>query len=1051
MSLPQNSVKRPVAVSMFYIALAVLGIYAFSKTGVDFLPDINKPHLMVQTENLNASAEEIEEMITKPLESQIASINGVKNISSISKEGVSLISVDFTYGTNMDYSFLALREKLDNTALTLPKEAKRPNILRTDPSSLPVMSLALSERNPKTSANRFIEPHSDSSEINKLIRLKDNASVIFKRRLEQIEGLAMAAVAGGLEREIAVFADPEKVNMNGLQYDQITEALKKANINVSSGSVLKGFFRYNLRTLGEFENIHDIENTVVKRNKNGSAILVKDIAEVKESFKERQGLTRLNGNEVVSLFVYKEPEANTVEIAKAVRKLTTELNEKYPEYELKIVSDQSGFIEDSIANIRQEIFYGGILAVLVLFFFLGSIRNVLIIGITIPASLVITTLLLYISGVSFNIISLGGIALGIGMLMDNAIIVIENISSHSEKNSNLIVSTVKATNEVAMPIVAATLTTAAVFLPLIFVKGVAGYIFADQSKAVIFSLASSIITALTLVPMLASRQIRRKQGGNSASLNKFLKQIYLISNGLLDKIIVKYETLLHWALENNKQVLIGSCVLILITMFAVYDMKKEFIPANEENEFVLEISYPEGFSLKGNAEATSGFEKKFAELDGVDILVSNIGIVNEFDFQNKEQLSVNKTNIYIKLQDEAYYKDAAGQIRKALEKSGFSYRIKPVESVFSKLIKPSENDIEIKIQMEDQNAASEMADQLIELLKKKNIEGLTEVRKGTEKLSDLFAVQINREKCNTYGVDPGEVATFLSERIKGTEATSFSDFEKRIPVRIVLPENNRQSLTKLLELHYADGEKSILLKNLVDYRRASEQNEIRREGQSRTTYVFAGLNGISVDKAVEGINEVIKEIKTDNDELITVGGANDEIRESFAELYLAIIISILLMYMVLASEFESFLYPFIIIFSIPMGLVGGILLLYVFGESISIISLTGLLILVGIADNDAVVKVEFILRKRKEGLGIKEAIIEAGKDRFRPIVMNSLTVIFGLMPMIFGLGAGTQMRVSLAIAIAGGLVSATFLTLIVIPVIYLNLEKWAGKTENRNA
>ena len=1099
---------------MFFIGIAFLGIFTFSKLGIDLLPNVNLPHLIIQTSYQNSTPEEIEKLVTEPLESTIGTVNGVKKISSVSKEGLSIISVDFLWGTDMDLAVLSLREKLDNIRFALPKEAGRPTIIRADPSASPIISLSLSYKNKvksqklkvkskdnqskvssakyQESSIQFIDHDSPEYEIKQLTELKEAARVIFRRRLEQLDGVAQTVVTGGLEREILIEVDSKKMISNNISFNEIESALKASNKSMPAGTILKGLFKYSLRVLGEYNNLDEISNTVIKFNTMNGSVLLSDIAEVKENFKEREGLTRLNGSETVGLLVYKESDANTVTISQRVKETIKTLQTEYPEFNLIVVSDQSGFIEDAITNVKQEILYGGILAVIVLFFFLGSIRNVFIIGVTIPASLVLTILLMYLFEINFNIISLGGIAVGVGMLLDNAIIVIENVVRYKERGFSFRKAALKGSGEVAMPIVAATLTTIAVFLPLIFVQGIAGELFEDQSYAIAFSLASSIFVAITLIPMLASRNkyftflnfnqkdhlILFKPKSNSIikkilfwlrfpfllivksflfainnivffitqKFSNYFDKLYKISNNQLDKIILKYEDLLEWSLNNKKTVLLLSFTLLLLTVFAAFDIKKEFIPPSEQDEFIIELIYPKGTSLKGNALLTSKIESAILSIPSVTNVVSNIGRVNEFDFLNKEQYSVNKTNLIVKLDSYKNYYDVQEELEPVLNNIGVTtFSFKQTKTTYSELIQPSENDIEIRIKNKDLEQAYYTANEILSKFTDLKIEGISNLRLGIGKGIPEYRLTIDEKKCNAYGISVNDVTSRISYLVKGSEVTFFSDFDKKVTINLRTKDKDRDDIDEILNKHYIKENTKIPIKDLVKPELATSFNEIWREEQNRTIYLYADVYNISVDEAVDKLQDEIDKLPKVQNQTISVGGANEEIQSSFSQLYVALMISIFLMYMILAMEFESFLFPFIIIISVPLGLIGGILSLYILGESISIISIMGLIILVGIADNDAVVKVEFILRKRKEGLSVHDAIVQAGKDRFRPIVMNSLTVMFALIPMIIGIGAGTQLRISLSLAIAGGLFSATFLTLIIVPVLYAYLEKWSKK------
>lgn len=1104
MPLPSTSIKRPVTVAMFYIAIALLGIYAFSKIGVDLLPDVSIPRLLVQTSYANASAEEVEKIITEPLESTARTVTGIKNVTSVSKEGVSFILLDFVWGTNMDYALLSLREKLDNARFILPREASRPTIVRIDPAATPIMTLVLSFN--KNLNKKYVRQLSSEDEINDLINLKEAARVIFKRRLEQIDGVAQAVITGGLEREILIEVDVQKLSAYNITFSEIVSALKSANVSLPAGSIMKGLFRYSLRTIGEFRNIEDIGKTIIKYNSDGSILYLRDIAYLKESFKEREGITRYNGAEAVGILVHKEPDVNTVEVANNIKQAIEIMKVEYPDYDINIFSDYSNFIVSAIENVKQEIYFGGILAFLVLFFFLKSIRNILIIGITIPASLLLTTLLMYLFNIRFNIISLGGLAVGVGMLLDNSIIVIENITRYREQGLSLKQATLHGANEVSMPILASTLTTIAVFLPLVFIKGIAGELFKDQSYAIIFSLLSSILVALTLIPMLTSREnynffnkrffhfpdkyifINKPDTKNifakiffwlklpvviiiksllfiifsliktiSKPIKNVMKLFFDRIDLLMNKVIIKYDALLLWSLNNKIKVLLILLILIIISTVVFVDIKKEFIPESAEEELNIEITYPTGTSLNGNSYLTHKIENAILNLNGVNSVISNIGRVNEFDFLNREQNSINKTNLLVKLNSLKDFNKIRDEISNILENTkGIDYAFKHRATAYNLVFNPSKNDIAIMIKNNDMDKAFNKAIELINKIKEMNISGLSDLRLGVEKGEPEYRITINRDKVAAYKITLADAANQIVNIVKGNEATTLTDFDKKITIRLKALTEQRNEVNKILESEVSTGNTKVKVKELVDYQRDNRYNEIWRENQTRTVYIFARVNETSVDKVIPLLEQATETMALGPGELITVSGLNQEINDSLSALYVALLIAILLMYMVLAAEFESFVFPFIIIFSIPMGLIGSIIFLYVLGESINVISVMGLVVLVGIADNDAVVKVEFILRKRKEGLNIIDAILEAGRDRFRPIVMNSLTVIFALIPMMLGVGllqssnvitdgAATQLRVSLAIALAGGLISSTVLTLIIIPVLYSYLEKFSMK------
>ncbi len=1060
--------------------------------GVDLLPNVNIPHLIVQTEYENSTPEEVENLITEPLESAVGSINGVKKIVSVSKEDMSVISIDFNWGTDMKEAVLSLREKLDNMRFSLPREAGRPSIIHADPSAAPIMTLALALNN-SGNGTQFEEPGSPVLEIKRLTALRETASALFRRRLEQIDGVAQTVVVGGVEKEILINILPGKLKEYGITPDMIKTAIRNANKKLSAGNIMKGVFRYSLRIEGEFSGVEEIKNTVVKNLGGGAVALVKDIARVTESFKERNGMTRLNGAETVGLLVYKEPDANTVNVAERVKRVLSQMKERYPEFKSLIITDQSEFINAAIFNVKQEVVFGGILAASVLFFFLGSIRNIIAIALTIPASLLITIILMWSFDISFNIISLGGMALGVGMLMDNAIIVIENVVRYRETGKGIVESALLGASEVSMPVFTATLTTIAVFLPLIFVPGIAGEIFRDQSLAIAFSLSASIIAALTLIPLIISGKKRtlinaQKYAGDNITIKRSKKGfiggvlfyisfpfvftltvlwhaairtfIYLnekisgvfnrFFNAVdkkMDKLIDKYEIFLNWGLNNRAIVISVTALLFILTAFAFVNIKKEFIPESASKEFVVELTFPKGVSLKGNAKISGEVEKALLVLPGVKYVVANIGRVNEYDFLNKENVSVENTAITIKLENESYYYPVREKVRSLLRNLGnIDYDFRPVKTAYSGVFNPVEHDIIIKIKQDDIHSAFGKAEELKREIDNLNIEGLKEVWIGTEKGAPGYELTIDRKNCAAYGFSPGYVASFLNDIVTSNAAAYYSEFDKKVGIKIQTDINERNIIDKVLSKEIVKNNISVPLKKLVDVKRTESFNEIWREERTHVVYLYLDTAPGFTEDVADAVSPIVKSASVVSGQIIEMGGADEEIRSSFSSLAAALLVSVLLMYMILASEFESFVFPFIIIFAVPLGLIGGILLLYIFGQSINIISVMGLIILVGISDNDAVVKVEFILRKRAEGYNVHEAIMLAGKERFRPIVMNSLTVIFGLVPMIIGFGvAGTQLRISLALAIAGGLISSTVLTLVVIPVLYTYFERLSKK------
>jgi HAE1 family hydrophobic/amphiphilic exporter-1 len=1102
MRLSTLSIRKPIATSMLFTALTLLGLVAFSRTGVDLLPNIAIPRLVVSTVFRDATPEEVETLITEPLEAAATTVQGIKNVQSVSREGLSIITLEFTWGTNMDITLLTLREKLDNARFMLPRNAGRPTITRLDPASQPMMTLALSYNDTaKSSLNsslRFIHQHSDTADIERLIALKEAGRLVFKRRLEQVQGVAQAALTGGLEREIIVEFDATKLAKYGITLDETAQALKASNVSIPAGSIMQGLFKYSLRALGEFRTLRDIEETVIRRSgasADEGIILLSDIAHVRSSCKERLGLTRLDGTEAVGINLYKDPTANTVEIAARVRAVRDTLANEYPGFRLAVIADNSRFIEAAISNVQQEILYGGVLAVIVLFVFLRSSRNIGIIGITIPVALVITALLMYMFNVSFNIISLGGIAVGVGLLLDGSIVVIESIARKREEGLPPRAAALAGVREVGMPIAAGTITTMAVFLPLVFLKGIAGELFKDQSYAVVFSLSASLLAALTLIPMLASREKyaeqhserHHEQAKKTSRLTRLLTPLFDRLERGVARTMHLYDRALVWALEHPAQTLVGTGALVALTVAVAVIMPKEFIPPSEQEEFVVALEFPAGTSLSAAAARTEAMEARLLAMHQVEHCIADIGIVNELSLASETRSVSAPVSILVKLRSIEDNERVQTALRTFLQTfPDVRSEIRLRESTFSQIVKPSASDIVVRVQNRDLNRAFEEAQAIAQEARRAIEQGAIRhtrtIAVATDKAEPEYRITIDRDQCLRYGVQAGELARTIADMTKGKVATTFAEFDKKIDIR-VKPLSINQFRTEQFSIQRASAQEpsisiedlfrqyvqlparnasanagssvsnsaggsvnnsmmSLPVSALARWERTETFREVRREDGLRTVSLYADVqNGGDIEAAVAELQRVIAKRPPVPQGRTTIGGTNEEIREAFSVLYAALLISALLMYTVLAVEFESLLFPFIIMFSVPLGLIGAILTLFVAGASLNIVSLMGLVILVGIADNDAVVKVETILAKRHAGLPLREAILAAGQERFRPIVMNSLTVMFGLVPMMLGTGAATQLRTSLSLAVIGGLVTATALTLVVIPVLYALAEK----------
>jgi hydrophobic/amphiphilic exporter-1 (mainly G- bacteria), HAE1 family len=1025
MSIPRLSIGRPVAVAMFFVAISFLGLLSLTRLPVDLLPDVSYPKLIVYTNYPQVAPSEVERFITERIESAVAQIPGRVQTESVTREGISLVTLWFSWGTDMDFAVLNVREKLDGLRGLLPEDAERPVVLRTDPRSEPVMALSVSGQE-------------------SLWSMKELAENVFRRRLEQIDGVAQAAVAGGLEREIHVDVDLARLESYGLTIENLADALSRANAASSSGRILRGRYQYSLRTLGELQSVDEIANIVIARP-NAPAdttprgrVLVRDVATVTDDFRERESIARYNGEEAIGLLVFKESGANTVRVAESVEVVMAQLQAEYPAITLQVATSQAGFVSGAIANLIRDMILGGILAFLVLILFLRDPRYPVAIALAIPISVISTFALLHAFGVSLNIMSLGGLALGMGMLMDNSIVVIENIFRHREKGLPASVAAAIGTEEVQRAITASTLTTIAVFGPIIYVEGVAGELFKALSLAVAFSLLASLVVAVALLPTLGARWDRLE--GSRRSLSELVFGATIRAAGPLlrafdsawDRAAVFYERSLDQALQHRGRVVLVSLGLLALTVPFALDLDRSVLPDVDQGEFRARLELSRGTPLDVTAETATRLEQLFLADPAVEAVFTRIGKQIAVGGVDEETTGLHTAVLEVKLRDGGLAAPAITRLRPRL--SEFPVGAVSIETghatALGKLMGAGEADLAVRVRGDDLQQS---------LIYARQIEGrlaaeprLTNVRVGTELGQPEFLIQIDRERAAAYGLDANRIATVIENHMRGAEATQFVAFDRKIPIIVRLPEALRRDLSTLETLR-VDG---VPLRELISIRESVGPVEIQRLDQNRVVPVYADVTAGGVDRAVDAIRDVIAAVPPPSGTRVDVGGENEEMRRSFRDLALAFALALLLVYMILAAEFESFVHPFTVLLSVPLGLIGAIIALWLMNAGLNSISLIGLVILVGIVDNDAVIKIDFINQMRREGMNTRDAIRAAGHARLRPIVMNTITTMLAITPMMLGIGPGAGLQAPLAIAIFGGLFTSTVLTLIVIPVVY---------------
>lgn len=1039
MSLSRRSIGRPVAVAMLFIAIALLGILSASRLPIDLLPDIAYPKLVVYTEYPGVGPAEVERFVTEPVEQRLAQVRGRERTESVSREGVSLVTLRFAWGTDMDFAVLNVREQLDNLRDQLPEQATRPVVLRTDPTADPIMAITLAG-------------------ADNLWSLKELGESVLRRRLEQVDGVAQAAVVGGLEREIHVDVDPQKLRSYGITLDEVSAALAAANRSAPGGTIRRGNFRYTLRTLGEFTDVAEIADVVIPRAGDASAaqgasgsqvpassraIRIRDIAIVDDGFRERESISRYDGEPAVGLLLFKEAGANTVRVAERVDVVLEQLRNQYPELRIEVATSQAGFISAAIDNLISQVISGGMLAFLVLFLFLRDPRVPVAISLAMPISLLATFALFDLFGITFNIMSLGGLALGVGMLADNSIVVVENIYRHRELGLSAREAAAVGTEEVTRAIIASTLTTIAVFGPIVYVEGVAGQLFGSLSFAVAFSLATTIMVSLTVLPVMAARWDSNEEGKGPGFLARAFRPIGALLRPLLDGFergFVRfqgwYEGILRWSLHRRSAVVGGALLLLALSVPVALSLPRSVLPTVDQGSFRIDLELPRGTPIEQTSDAAGRLESVLLADEDVAAVFTLVG--RQAAIAGVEDVSgLHTARLDVRLHDGVRTAGVIERFRGQLDPS-LESRLTiddGTATALGRLLGGGVADLAVRVRGEDKDAALALAGQIEARLQ--DVAEVTNVRQAISMGHPEVRVEIDRDRAAAFGVTPRQVADAIDRTMRGSTATEYVDFDRKIPIVVRLPESARTDLSTLDHVTLA----GVPLREFVRVVDAVAPTETRRVDQSPVISVFADVARGGVDGAVDAIRAGLAGLEIPRGLELEIGGENEEMTRSFSVLIFAILLAILLVYMILAAEFESLIHPFTILLSVPLGAIGAVLALGLTGSGLNVVSLIGLVVLIGIVDNDAVIMVDFINQRRAAGLGVMDAIREAGHARLRPILITSITTMLGVLPMAIGLGSGAELQRPLAIAVAGGLFTATALTLIVIPVVYSLVEQ----------
>ena len=1059
MSVIATAIARPVTVAMATLAVALFGGLSLDRLGLNLLPELAYPTLTVRSDFEGAAPAEVEEQITRRLEERVGVINGLRRMHSISAAERSDVVLEFAWGTDMTNAAVEVREKLD--LVELPLDIERPTILRLNPNLDPIVRAAIVLNDPEAEAP-----------VAQLQELRRFAEDVVKKRLDPVLGVAAVLVSGGFEDEIAVNVDQERLSQLNMNVQLLGQRLQAANVNLSGGRLTDRGQEFLVRTMNEFESVADIADTIVFQQE-GSVLRLKDVAEVYESHKERDSIMRVDGLEAIEIAMYKEGDANTVAVAAAIDERMGEIAEELPGiYELVKIYDQAEFISAAIDEVRSAAIIGAIFAVIVLYLFLKDVRSTLIVTASIPISVLATFVLMDVFDITLNIMSLGGIALAVGMLMDNAIVVLENVARHRDAGRNDPRRTIAdaarlGTSEVGGAVLASTLTTIAVFLPLAFVEGIAGQLFRDQALTVTFALVASLILAFTLIPMLAA--IEPRTGVSSAAsaaaqpgwrriasapfrsavrglaltwrwssrvVALVLGPVEWVFDRGYERVFRGYDVLLRAALQFRALTLVVALAALAGAIAVVPSLPVELIPSLSQGEFRVDMELEPGTRLELTDQVLADVQQQLLAYPIIDSTYSVAGTGGKLDASaTRGGEQVGELSVVLidgtTPDDESLIMSLARQALEVVPAAQFKVN-RPQLFTFA-------TPLEVEVAGNDLAAIEDVANRLVAAMAASpsfsDVE--SSIRPGYPELQ----IEFDQERTAAAGLFVPDVASRVVRKIRGDVPTKFTWRDKRVDIRVRLDEAERNSKADVENLLVDAGDRQIRLAALADVTMAVGPADIQRIGQKRVAVVSAHVEHGDLALGGQEALQLLGRIQHPQNVSSRVSGQAEEMEASFESLQLALLLALVLVYLVMASLFESLLHPFVIMFTAPLAAIGAVLAIYLAAISVSVVVFIGAILLIGIVVNNAIVLVDRINRLRLEGLDRRTAVITGARQRFRPIVMTTATTVLGLLPMAIGLGEAAELRTPMAITVIGGLLGATLLTLVVIPVVYDLLDR----------
>ncbi|MGZ7446154.1 efflux RND transporter permease subunit [Paenibacillus sp. TH7-28] len=1021
--MSQFSIRRPVTVFMLVVALLIGGGIFGSKLPVEQMPELQFPVVAVVTSIPGATPSEVEELVTKPIEKNLASVENIDTVSSQSQEASSMVMLQFNWGTDLDQASLDIRDKLDGVRGALPDSANSPRLLKLDVNASPIINLAFT----------------GDQDVNSLRPIAED---IIQPELERIAGVASVSVAGGQDRLIRVNLDPAKLESYGITLDQVSQALAANNQSGSAGAVRKGNSEIQIRVDGEYRAVPEMREIPIAAG--SGSVKLKDIATVEDSFEDVTSISTYNGQPSINIGVTKASGGNTLQIANAVKERLDSIRQELPEgTKLELVTDASEPIHDSVDLLVEHAILGLIIASAILLLFLNSVRSTIIAAVVIPISFVATFLMMYFTGQTINIISLAGLLLGLGSFVDFAVVIIENIFRQRHEGKSMLQGAIDGSKQVGNAVMASALAQIVVFLPIVFTEGIAGELFKPLALTIIFSHIAALLVSLLIVPMLSSRWLPKlpDESVYTSGTYRGFNPIVWFNIGF-EKFKNGYSKTLEWSIHHRKSVLIITILMFIGAGALTPLVKSEFIPAQDVGQFSVSVTLPDGTKLEETNKVVQQIEKEINNIPELDKMSASVGSAGGFSFgspTNAATLDVTLVDGRSRSTDQI-----VSELRKKITNIPDAKVTLTVGESFS-----AGAAVQINLKGDDMEVLRELSDQLVRGVS--DVPGAVNVKSSLDDAREEFQVIVNRQLAAEYGLSTSQILSAVRTSFNGSVATTYRTGDDEIDVKISMPEQFKEDASYLETLRITTPRGiDVPLSSVASLKRAEVPVTITRENQTRQVQVKADVEGRDMVSVNQDVAKLLNQLSMPDGYTVDTGGGQEEqMMESFMSLAFALLISVLLIYMVMAGQFESMFTPFVIMFSIPPTFIGVVLGLILTGTALSIMAFIGYIMLAGLVVNNAIVLIDFVIQLRKEGMDREKAILHAASERLRPIMMTMLATVLAMVPMVVSSDPANETMAPMAVVVVFGLAFGSIITLILIPVVYILLDNITVRRNTR--